>query len=112
MTVQVDLGTQATDSSLIEEEASRLPHCTIQRSFPFAVLVCLLWTCNTSIRYRWLGSDHQTHCQVQPTLPESTSLAHSAPSIGRGGGGPADSPRKCRGCCRFHQMSIPLCHAR
>jgi hypothetical protein len=42
MTVQVDLGTQATGSSLIEEEASALTHCTIQRSFPFAVLVCFL----------------------------------------------------------------------
>src|SRR5215471_11054671 len=65
MTVRVGPGTQATDSSLIEEEASRLPHCTIQRSFPFAALVYLLWTCNTSIRYRALEADH---------LPLSCSL--------------------------------------
>src|SRR5215471_5789677 len=69
MTVQVDLGTQATDSSLIEEhevlapdspggKASALTHRTIQRSFSFAVLVCILWTCKTSFRYRWLESDH------------------------------------------------------
>src|SRR5262245_7777458 len=57
MTIQVVPGTQATDSSLIEEEASRLPHCIIQRSFPFAALVYLLSTCNTSIRYSAL-EDH------------------------------------------------------
>jgi hypothetical protein len=56
MTIQVALGTQATDSSLIEQEASALTHRTIQWAFSFAALVYFLWTCNTSIRYRELES--------------------------------------------------------
>ena len=55
MTVQVGPGTQATESSLIEEEASALTHRTIQRSFPFAMLVCLLLTFLPPIRYTWKG---------------------------------------------------------
>jgi len=58
MTIQVGPGTQATDSSLIEEEASALTHYTIQWSFSFAALVYILWTCKTPIRYRGLESAH------------------------------------------------------
>ena len=42
MAVQVGLGTQTTDSSLIGEEVSALTHSTIQRAFSLAALVCLL----------------------------------------------------------------------
>src|SRR5215469_1316566 len=118
MTVLVGPGTQATDGSLIEEEASRLPHRTLQRSFP------LLRSCTSYglARHRFVTEGWNQlifYChgrvRIYParlTLPESTSQGHSVPSTGRGGGGLADSPRKCRGCCRFHQMSTPRCRAR
>src|SRR5260370_33830383 len=80
MTIQVGPGTQATNRSLIEEEASALPHYTIQWSFSFAALVYILWTCKTSIRYRGLESDHLLlSCSAYSSCDSSTVRAIRTP---------------------------------
>src|SRR5262249_47515953 len=111
MTVQVGPGTQGTGSGLIEKEASALTHRTIK---PSSHLLCSCTSYGLAIgRFVTQGWNQLIfYCHVQPTLPESTSQAHSLPLTWLGVGGHADSHQKCRECCRFHRMSNPLCRAR
>src|SRR5258708_36031606 len=68
------------DISLIAEEASALTHHTIQRSFSFAALVYILWTCKTPIRYRGLESAHLLlSCSAYSSCDSSTVRAIRTP---------------------------------